>query len=1102
MANSSGGGGPTAADGIAVLLEGPFGPAAMFTLLAALIGGGLVWLGMQLQLQVTGFIPVVALASVIAFNRFHMKPKNRKVTDLEAQQMDWGETSVEEIDDQAKFWTRVVQGLGIAMVLGLLFATIRAEADPQMRIAAFVLAALVGVARLPVLPEFLDLFVTRFLLKAVKSKDIASFGRKMFDSVERLFANHKSPDYRGDLKAVAERVFPLKQFPEMHVEMAADVVRPLIWDGKLFTGHDKTILAHRKVSLEAIRMAYSAAFKRVSMGLSISLSIVPFVVLTALVSVVWNIKGHDAGAYVGQRFSSASERDHEASQQQQLQDMYARIGGSDATNGPAPAVRTNRYPSRNPMAPNAAAPATQQFASGLSDDIRIAVSKQDVFSTEEATKVASAYRDANKPSTGGWYKAVNWVASGAATALFVPLVALALLAGLVSIAMRTVLAGRNPASLFDAVMNSDVSLLMDTKDAIVTRDYRLEVHARELRSWRNQIAASNRDKFPLVQVGEGTGTFLFRGLLSGYMPHQPVKLSLDDITRGGVVIFGATGAGKSYSLGKPIMNGIFNSPKLGYSLSAFVLDGKAVLWRDAEELAKAAGWKVRIIGCGIGEFGVDMFDGIEPHIVAAALNELMNQQSSSTDAFWSNMACQIIDACARIAYVAELTDYALNYAKQTGERLYSPVGVYDLCSSVGVDEPDGPLAKAIMAILDQADGDNYAVVAQYMTPDLWAAIRYVRVTVPSYGEKTTGGFMANINLVLKGFVSMQDVRERFGSARGDIIDVDRIWDDRTVTALRMSDFKYGEYARVVSVLLKIRVYHRAAVRMEEDPAIAEKSKLVLIFDEFQRLVGANGAYSEPSVLSISRAMGLGFVCMLQTIAGLRMYLGNDKTENLMGQFRTKIFLSAEDAATSSYIQQLAGTTKRSMTYTESTYESWWSQSLKTKGTMTDEVDADELTEDDALMLTDVTKSGQPKRVMARKIDFGFSTSASETVTSTEGLASGLIRRTVSAVAHMGGMTNDAVAKARSDLSQGNEDKALVTVSDVNSLGQGQAIVIINREASPRMDIIELMPELGYIRAADTVSANDAPVAAAGPGAAQRIEQRRAAATVETERLYG
>lgn len=840
------------------------------------------------------------------------------------------------------------------------------------------------------------------------------FGDEVVARLNQQYKGHADALLGGRIAEHSENMYPRAKYPELYSDMPEDVRRPIILDGRLITGERLSHLVPRRLSVSTVTDLYA-----MMLGKSSAMVIGAIVFGALLSTTLFSVIDSAVESYVAQAESSEGNDRFEMTA-----DLVAAI-------------------------------------------------YRDVLPGQDAAKLAAEWNENN-------WSVAEYLSSGAGSVInlaYQPVLFGSLLLLLVSISyMIAATRGLNPARIsgwVTKILEKEELLRAETVESVVRWKKRMDVRANSMKGYRNQFLQARKDKSPLIKLGDGTGSMLFRGALNGYLPGQDVSLSMDDAHQN-ILVLGGTGSGKTYSTLIPIISQTLDNIKAGATLDAngkkitqavFSTCGKGVLWQDVQALAARKDMQCRIIGCKEGQFGVDLFGGLEPHIVSSTLNSIMSQVSGnrSSDPFWMEMACQIINAATRVARAWEVTDGGMEYVRKTRERIYSPVGVYALARSLR--EADGLLYRAINDIVETFEEDPEAI-AVFCTPDLWSACELLRKDMPAFPEQTLGSFLSNVTNMMNGFTSLQSLRKSFGGCAGsNILDISTIFEDGSITAVDLSQSEWGDAGRICNIFVKTRLYHLAASRQLRDIEIGKREKLLCVMDECQDLMTAGGGgYSETTFLNKSRSTGMSFVCGTQTMAALYQAFGEaaggQTTKNVVDQFRTKIFLAAEGQETISYMQELAGMSMRSTVTDYDQHESFFAERME-NGKFDLEVDdikpfelgADELVSVVANFAEARGVNIETKKLVSTDKDMDLFYRADFVGGNPQQAGSPAVDMTEKLKAIMW----RAEDKRKSLMSEGRSDENLIQTGDLTA-GRGLAFAYVQRAGGVKMDIIELHPE--------------------------------------------
>lgn len=475
-----------------------------------------------------------------------------------------------------------------------------------------------------------------------------------------------------------------------------------------------------------------------------------------------------------------------------------------------------------------------------------------------------------------------------------------------------------------------------SKDAHVRWPYRAEARAIAHTGYVRQVAHANGylAGSPLFRIGEGTGTLRVRGDLAAPSPGQMIALDRESLFQH-LLVFGGTGDGKTTAVLKPLLGQVLAQPQFG----AYVTDAKGVLWRDAEEIAAAAGRTADVIkiGTGPGDLGVNVTGKLTPNQVTAVLRSVLTQMGGGRgDSFWPDMAANVMRHMLTIgrAYAVTLegateaktlNPYSLWWAYQAvldDKRLQPALDAIGRATTAQLQSMEAGRTASDRAAFERGE-DRLRILAG---PDVVASHAYLTQAWAEMAKDTKTGIIANISQLMDGFAGTPILRERFisgleaGAARLDAPLNGKI---ALVTLNTMDD---GLPARLVAILLKTVLYREARLREVAFKKAGENPQAkpcLVMMDEVQELatVDATSGLSDATFWNVARSTGLAGVFATQTVAALTQAMGKDAAENFMQQSRSKVFLRSEDQATVSYACWLAGEFERNRVFGDGQWES-------------------------------------------------------------------------------------------------------------------------------------------------------------------------------------
>ena len=350
-------------------------------------------------------------------------------------------------------------------------------------------------------------------------------------------------------------------------------------------------------------------------------------------------------------------------------------------------------------------------------------------------------------------------------------------------------------------------LRKETKESIVRWKHRFEQRELEEQAYLaqlNEIERLGEQENDLITIGEATGHFNFRGLLTGPRQNQKVRMAVSDLFQNTITL-GGTGSGKTRTILLPMITQLINLQDK-QDISLYVTDAKGVLWHDVADIAVKMGKEIQVIGAANGELGVDLLDGLAPAFVSDIIRSVMRQLGGAAgDSFWPDMASNTMRHVFTVLRAWERTENGIKYAKTSGERPYSLASAYRLALSA--HDVNGWMKDIEADILDTIENDHSAI-ADIAQSDLYASLRYLRTVWPQMAKDTRSGIEANITNALGTFEADVRLREKFASGEQADITIAELWGNK-ITCINLPDSEYGAAGKIINVFLKTLLFNEA-----------------------------------------------------------------------------------------------------------------------------------------------------------------------------------------------------------------------------------------------------------------------------------------------------
>lgn len=383
------------------------------------------------------------------------------------------------------------------------------------------------------------------------------------------------------------------------------------------------------------------------------------------------------------------------------------------------------------------------------------------------------------------------------------------------------------------------------------------------------------DKTPLFVIGEATGMLAASGDVFAPDKDRPVAMSLKDLAVH-LFAFGTTGTGKTYGVMRQALKFWMNGDN-GKSLGgAVVLDGKGDLPR---EFADIPGFTLISPENKTLTYGV--IAGLGAEDVSAILLETMAEKGKKD--FWAASAEQLLRNAA----------FLLEEAGRQRPGQGFGWTLVNLARTLGND----PYRSEVIGAARNPDDDG-------MTIDLLSlAIQYFEVEFKNMAVETRGGIQQQAMSYLAPIIGHRDLFDWCNTEGGFAIeDVTR----GACVGLATPAYKYGNPGMAIQALAKARVYKALRERGSEWQKTAGQTRVMILIDECQMLVGAQ----DMGIASVARSLGGILVFATQHIEGLREQMGAITANSMLGNFRNLICFSSTEPTHEYMVGRVGATVRR------------------------------------------------------------------------------------------------------------------------------------------------------------------------------------------------
>lgn len=821
--------------------------------------------------------------------------------------------------------TAILVAFVLSLGVSVLFDEINPIIKPIITLIAVVSSITFGLSHwIGTIARYFDKRIEGNIIKEIglDSDTKSEFGSQMVKLMDEVFENHPDPMLAGDTLRAGYLRYPYAKFKSLYYKIREDMRRPMHTLGWLITGERISELASFRFNEDTVIKVFDSILKKQRVTFNFGFNIVVAVLFSVALFLCFN-SITSVIANPGSLFQSSPVKGKTA----QLADGEKPSADDAIFNTRAENAQIAQEAAQKRFAANA-------YHNGAQGYVADPAVQRDYWDQADGKLAAADVPKADIPT--------HWLAEFLSkyTPKLFGLIAM-FVACYVWVARSYVRTAKDLLSTTQAnaaineIVNTDTALLTPTAQSESVYFYEKDNTIGEHHAYCESIAEAQNDRTAFIPLMLGEPTALARGIRNSWSTDQVVGMTLDNM-RQNVFVLGGTGQGKTFSVLLPAIRQTLvhavadeiNGEKRNYKFSLLVTDGGGTLQADCIKLGKELeylGYTVRSIGLGENDQGMDLYDKLSPIDIQSMFEQAGAKlgHGAGNDPFWHNSACYINLCCLTLLQPYELTKHGRERAKRLGERVYSPIGTEYFFNSVR--RKDGLVMEAIEALLETLNGDDeetIAAIAPMLSPDFWSKIEYLSHGAFIVPDQTFESFRAHGQLLLQTFNYSPTFRARFGcsSSTGgvtEIMNVDSLWDDRSINAVMFNSAIDGVMAVVGNTFVMTRAILRRTQMSILDNKIGNKSLTMTISDENQLDIAAGQSAapsSLPSFLNRARKTGMFFWCASQDISSLYKAMGEtmngQETESYLAQFRHKIFLGGDNAATSAYMTENAETTTR------------------------------------------------------------------------------------------------------------------------------------------------------------------------------------------------
>ncbi len=377
----------------------------------------------------------------------------------------------------------------------------------------------------------------------------------------------------------------------------------------------------------------------------------------------------------------------------------------------------------------------------------------------------------------------------------------------------------------------------------------------------------------------------------------------------GLIIFGATGTGKTTACAYPYFDQLANCKKWAEDerIGGLILDVKGDFWKEAVRILERNGRQrdIIIIEPGSGcYFNPVHYPQLDAKVIAERLYsviENMNSNDGRQDSYWKDKSINLlansiglIRSCFGYATLSDIYEIIADEIKLKDMLEYAGnlINAKEKHANNGGAEKDDNEDKAGGYYENYDDYnalDEIRLAAAYFTGgDFRGLDERTKAIIKSESMRVCSDF---IKPLYKETFCPPEEKLNFPGFQ-DVINSGRI------VILRMPESKYGLTGKAIGIMLKLdyfrtvlnRVYNSAV-----DSNVNLKRPVVFICDEYQNYVTSGDIESDAEFFARCRQSKAINIVLTQGYSSLKLKLGSEERLNsLIGNIRSSVWLSLSD----------------------------------------------------------------------------------------------------------------------------------------------------------------------------------------------------------------
>lgn len=370
----------------------------------------------------------------------------------------------------------------------------------------------------------------------------------------------------------------------------------------------------------------------------------------------------------------------------------------------------------------------------------------------------------------------------------------------------------------------------------------------------------------------------------------------------GLIVFGATGTGKTSACAYPFMEQLFGYKKTDRNekIGGLILDVKGDFWIEASSILERNGRKDDLIVIEPGSgwyFNPVHYPALDAKIIAERLYSVLeniNSNDARQDSFWKDKSINLLSNSLSVVrlslgYVTLSDVYEIISNESALENILKLAGnIANQKTSEIKNTKKNPLTL-IEKMEIEAEINEIKLISSYFKGGDFAGL----------DERTRGIIKSEALRVCSDFIKPRFM-EAFCPPREKINfpGFREALDKGRVVVLNMPETKYGLTGKTIGIMLKLDYFRTVLNRVNEaimDTSVNVSRPMLFICDEYQNYVTSGDIESDAEFFARCRQSKAINIMLTQSYSSLKLKLGSEeKLNSLIGNIRSSLWLSLSD----------------------------------------------------------------------------------------------------------------------------------------------------------------------------------------------------------------